>query len=77
MGVLEETVEYFKSKGVICKKVEDNRPEYGDFIAVFGYGELSREQIMKPIRENDLSIMFFESAIADNQKKNRKEREVL
>lgn len=64
--MIEKVLEYFKSKKVRCKIVRDDRPEYGDFIAIFAYGELTREQIVEKIRENDLSVMFFESSIKED-----------
>ena len=63
---MEKVLAYFKSKNVICKIVRDNRPEYGDFIAVFGYGELTRGQIVKKIAENNLLCMFFEQSIRED-----------
>ena len=70
--MIDKVLEYFKKNNVICKKVEDSRPEYGDFIAVFGYGNLTREEIVKEIADNKLSVMFFEGAIRedDYRKKN-------
>jgi ubiquitin len=65
--MLDKVLEYFKQNEVKCKKVEDNRPEYGDFIAVFGYGKLTRKDIVKTIKENDLSCMFFEGTIRQDE----------
>ena len=65
--MIDKVLEYFKKNNVICKKVEDSRPEYGDFIAVFGYGNLTRKEIVKEIAENNLSVMFFESAIREDE----------
>ena len=64
--MIEKTLEYFKSKNVRCKIVRDSSPEYGDFIAVFAYGELTREEIVEKIAENNLSCMFFESSIRED-----------
>ena len=64
--MIEKVLKYFKSKNVRCKIIRDDRPEYGDFIAVFGYGELTREKIVEKIRENDLLVMFFESSIRED-----------
>lgn len=61
--MIDKVLGYFKKNNVICKKVEDSRPEYGDFIAVFGYGNLTRKEIVKEIADNNLSVMFFEGAI--------------
>jgi len=69
--MIDKIVEYFQENGVICKKVEDTRPEYGDFIAIFGYGNLTREEIVKSIRDNNLLCIFFESAIRENERKGR------
>ena len=69
--MIEKVLAYFKSKNVICKIVRDNRPEYGDFIAVFGYGELTRGQIVEQIRENDLACMFFEDSIREEEHNKR------
>lgn len=68
---INQATEYFKSKNVICKIVYDNRPEYGDFIAVFGYGELSRSDIANVIENNNLACMFFEGAIRENANKKK------
>lgn len=64
--MIEKALEYFKSKNVRCKIVRDSRPEYGDFIAVFAYGELTREEIVEKIAENNLLCMFFESSIRED-----------
>lgn len=69
--MIDKVLEYFKRKNVICKKVEDSRPEYGDFIAVFGYGDITRKEIMEEIRKYDLSCMFFEGAIRENEYKKK------
>jgi hypothetical protein len=63
--MIEKICDYFKSKNVKCKIVRDNRPDYGDFIAIFDYGELNREQIVEKISENNLSCMFFEQSIRE------------
>jgi len=68
---MDKALEYFQENGVICKKVEDDREDYGDFIAVFGYGKLTREQIVEHIKANNLSCMFFEGAIRENEWKKR------
>jgi hypothetical protein len=60
---VEEVLNYFKENEVICKKVEDDREGYGDFIAIFGYGKLTRAEIVDCIKNNNLSVMFFEGAI--------------
>ena len=65
--MIDKVLEYFKKNNVICKKVEDSRPEYEDFIAVFGYGNLTRKEIVKEIADNNLSVMFFEGAIRENE----------
>jgi hypothetical protein len=70
--MINKVLEYFGTNEVICKKVEDNRPEYGDFIAIFGYGKLTRQEIAKEIKDNNLLCMFFEGTIrqdAYNKKK--------
>lgn len=61
--MIDKVLAYFKQNEVICKKVKDSRSEYGDFIAVFGYGNLTREEIVNEIAGNNLQVMFFESAI--------------
>jgi hypothetical protein len=65
--MIDNVLEYFKNNEVRCKKVEDNRPEYGDFIAIFGYGKLTRKEIVKEIKDNNLSCMFFEGAIRQDE----------
>jgi hypothetical protein len=68
---MDEVLKYFHDNEVICKKVEDNREEYGDFIAIFGYGRLTRNQIVECVKENNLFCMFFEGAIREKEwKKN-------
>lgn len=70
---MENVLNYFKENEVKCKKVEDNRKDYGDFIAIFGYGKLTRKEIVKKIKDNNLLCMFFEGAIReDNWSKKRK-----
>lgn len=71
MKELEKALAYFKAHGVRCKIVEDNREDYCDFIAVFGYGNLTRKQIVDVIREKDLSVMFFEKSIREDEYKKR------
>ena len=66
---IDETVKYFQSHGVKCKKVEDDSPEYGDFIAIFSYGDLGDDKIMEHIRENNLLCIQFKSAIYENERK--------
>lgn len=70
--MINNTLEYFKKNEVICKKVEDNRPQYGDFIAVFGYGKLTRKEITKEIKDNNLLCMFFEGTIRQNEYNKKK-----
>jgi hypothetical protein len=65
--MLDKVLEYFKNNEVKCKNVEDNRAEYGDFIAIFGYGKLTRKDIVKTIKENDLLCMFFEGVIRQDE----------
>ena len=65
--MIDNVLEYFKKNEVICKIVEDNRIEYGDFIAVFGYGKLTRKEIVKEIKNNNLLCMFFEGVIRQNK----------
>lgn len=64
--MIEKVLEYFRSKKVRCKIIRDSRPDYGDFIAVFGYGELTREKITEKISENKLLCMFFETSIRED-----------
>jgi hypothetical protein len=72
MKMINNVLEYFKKNEVKCKKVEDNRPEYGDFIAIFGYGKLTRNEIAKEIKDNNLLCMFFEGAIRQNEYNKKK-----
>lgn len=61
---MEEAIRYFKENGVRCKKIEDgNQP----FIAVFGYGRLTRKEIVRVIERNGLLCMFFEGAIREDE----------
>lgn len=69
---IDETVEYLKAHGVKCKKVEDDRPDYRDFIAIFSYGDLGEGEVMKCIADNNLLCIQFEQAIHENERKNRK-----
>lgn len=64
--MIEQVCNYFKTKNVRCKIVRDDRPEYGDFIAIFGYGELTRKEIVEKIAENGLLVMFFETSIRED-----------
>lgn len=70
--MIDEVIKYLKQNNVRCKKVEDDREDYGDFIAIFGYGNLTREDIVKKIADNDLSCMFFEQGIRENEYSKRK-----
>lgn len=65
--MIDNVLNYFKENGVKCKKVEDNREDYGDFIAIFGYGKLTRKEIVKEIKDNDLLCMFFEGTIREDE----------
>lgn len=69
---IDETVEYFKAHGVKCKKVEDDRPDSRDFIAIFSYGDLGEGEVMKCIADNNLLCIQFKQAIHENERKNRK-----
>lgn len=64
---MDEVLKYFKENGVTCKKVKDDRKEYGDFIAIFSYGNLTRQEIVEQIEENNLMCMFFEGAIREDE----------
>lgn len=68
---LNDVLKYFQENEVRCKIVKDDRPEYGDFIAVFTYGKLTRKEIADVIRENDLSCMFFEGSIREDEYRKR------
>lgn len=72
MNSIDDILGYFKKNNVICKKVEDNREEDGDFIAIFGYGKLTRKEIVKHIKDNNLLCMFFESSIREYEYNKRK-----
>lgn len=69
---IDEALKYFKENEVRCKKVEDDRPEYGDTIAIFGYGNLTRKEIVEVIAVNDLSCMFFEASIREDEYRKRR-----
>ena len=69
---IDETVEYFKAHGVKCKKVEDDRSDCRDFIAIFSYGDLGEGEVMKCIAENNLLCIQSEQAIREKERKNRK-----
>lgn len=66
---IDETVKHLQAHGVKCKKVEDDRPEYGDFIAIFSYGDLGEGDIMKCIAENNLLCIQFKSSIYESERK--------
>ena len=70
--MIDKVVKYLKENNVPCKKVEDDREDYGDFIAIFGYGDLTRNDIVKQIADNDLSCMFFEGSIREDEYSKRK-----
>jgi len=69
--MIDNVLQFFKENEVICKIVEDNRKEYGDFIAIFGYGKLTRKEIVQQIKDNDLLCMFFEGTIRQDEYKKR------
>lgn len=66
---IEKILNYFKENQVICKKVKGYGKGCHDFIAIFGYGKLTREEIVECIRKNNLLCMFFEEAIRENNSK--------
>jgi ABC-type Zn uptake system ZnuABC Zn-binding protein ZnuA len=68
--MIDKVVKYFKKNNVKCKKVEDDR---GDFIAIFSYGNITRQEIVKEIKENNLSCMFFEGSIREDEYKKKQE----
>jgi len=68
---IDNVLKFFKENEVRCKKVEDNRKECGDFIAIFGYGKLTRKEIVQQIKDHDLLCMFFEDSIRQNEYKNK------
>jgi hypothetical protein len=70
--MIDTVVKYLQENNVRCKKVEDDREDYGDFIAIFGYGNLTREDIVKQIADNNLSCIFFESSIREDEYNKRK-----
>ena len=70
--MIDKVVKYSQENNVPCKKVEDDREDYGDFVAIFGYGGLTREDIVKQIADNNLSCMFFDSSIRENEYNKRK-----
>lgn len=72
---IDETVEYFKAHGVKCKKVEDDRSDCRDFIAIFSYGDLGEGEVMKCIADNNLLCIQFEQAICENERKKRAQNE--
>lgn len=72
---IDETVEYFKEHGVKCKKVEDDDLDYGDFIAIFSYGDLGEKEVMKCIADNNLLCIQFKQAIRENERKKRAQNE--
>lgn len=67
--MIEAVLKYFQENEVICKIIRDDRPSYGDFIAVFGYGKLTRAEIVEVIKKNNLLCMFFEATIRENERK--------
>lgn len=65
--MIDTVVKYLQENNVRCKKVEDDREDYGDFIAIFGYGDLAREDIVKQIADYNLSCIFFECSIREDE----------
>lgn len=72
---MDTVLQYLKDNGVICKMVKDTRPEYGDFIAVFGYGNLTKKEIIQVIKSNNLLCIFFKAEIRKNEHKKKMLRE--
>lgn len=66
---IDETVKFFKEHGVKCKKVEDDRPDCRDFIAIFSYGDLGEGEVMKCIADNNLLCIQFKRAIYEYERK--------
>ena len=77
MDTIEKVAEFFKSHEVKCKVVRDNRQDYGDFIAIFSYGELTREKIVNEIKENRLYCTFFEESIREDLYKRKRAEQAL
>lgn len=77
--MIDNVLEYFKENEVKCKKVEDNRYENnsGDFIAIFGYGKLTRAEIVKEIKNNNLLCMFFEGTIRQDEYNKKKQLSLI
>ena len=63
---MREVVDFFKENNVKCKISESETDDYQDSIVVFAYGDLTREQIVDKIKENNLCVMFFESSIRED-----------
>ena len=72
---IDETVRHFKAHGVKCKKVEDDRADCRDFIAIFSYGDLGEGEVMKCISDNNLLCIQFKQAIHENERKERAQNE--
>ena len=66
--MIDIVLKYFKENKVKCKKVVNGKEE---FIAIFGYGGLTRSIISNEIKNNDLLCMFFEGAIRKDCYDNR------
>jgi len=66
---IDEVVAYYKSENVSCKKCISDTDDYQDCIAIFSYGNLTREKIMEKIKENNLCVIFFESSIREEEYK--------
>ena len=72
--MIDTVVKYLKENNVPCKKVEDDGGDYGDYIAIFGHGDITRKDIVKQIADNNLSCMFFEGSIRENEYKKKAPR---
>lgn len=64
---IDDVIEFYKSQNVKCKKSISDRDDYEDCIAIFSYGNLTREKIMEKIKENNLCVMFFEGSIREEE----------
>lgn len=57
---MEQVVQQFIEKGVVCKAIYSDEP-YNNFIAVFGLGTMTEEEINTVIKSNGLYCIFQRS----------------
>lgn len=68
VGKMEQVAHQLIKSGVVCKAIYGNEP-YNNFIAVFGLGTMTEEEINAVIKSNGLYCIFQRSCYEKYDKK--------